>query len=750
MKKLTLAVLLALGVPLPALAQSEDEDLRELTQVRSTVEAGVGYVDEDARKFGEYTGLDEKGAYFLGGVDMMRRTPTDTYYWILRGRDLGLASRNLFVESGRQGSWRVWGEYDELPKYGEAFLTPFLGVGSGHLTLPSGFEGLTTADTANTPAGFALRESKVNPFLQEAHLEQERTNYKFGVGGQLTKQLSANASFRREDKEGLKLFGGVVGNSGGNPRAILVPEPVDYSTTHLEATLAWRTPALQLEGGWYQSKFENDHKALTWQNPFAAITGWAPAAGFPTGFGQAALPPDNEYNRLSLQGGYNFTSHTRVSFTFERGRMEQNDAFLPYTVNPALTVAVPLPRESADARIDSTIAAVNFSAQPLRKLHLHAQFRYEDFDNKTPQATYVYIGGDSTNQATPGLTDRTRVNLPLSTTKTVYKLGGNYEFLPRTKLKFAYDYDEDERTFAEVDKNKQHLVMLGVRRSLTDGVNGEVSWSRSERTGADNWCYNCAYLTSFAPGFTGPQAANNTNWDNLPLLRRFNYANRDRDKIRFQLTASPHEAVQLQVFADYIEDDYTDTVIGLQKGRTGSLTAEASFTPSERLSGHVFYTRDRAKYEQWGRSFNSASKPTAGFAESTPNDWFNSGEDEGDTFGIGGRFVVIPKVAEVGLDASYSKMVGRISTETGPGLTPAGLPLPDLHTKLKVLQVYGKYQVRRDLALKLSWWYQKLETNDWQWDTFGPVGIPNVITAGTVSPDYAVNFVGLTAIYQFR
>jgi hypothetical protein len=33
---------------------------------------------------------------------------------------------------------------------------------------------------------------------------------------------------------------------------------------------------------------------------------------------------------------------------------------------------------------------------------------------------------------------------------------------------------------------------------------------------------------------------------------------------------------------------------------------------------------------------------------------------------------------------------------------------------------------------------------------FAPATIPNFVTAGLVSPDYAVNFVGLAAIYRFR
>ena len=745
-KPVALAVLAALALPVAAYA--DEAEIQELVRPSSTVEAGLGWLDEDSRKFGEYTGLKEKGTYFIGNIDYLRRNVDDATYYILRGTNLGLRSRNVYVEGGRQGRFSLFAEYDQLPKFGETALTIFNGAGGDRLTLPSGFVGLAPADTAATAAGLALRQGKVNPFLQEVNLEQERKNYRFGVGAHFTRNWSANATFRREDKEGLKLFGAVVGNSGGNPRAVLAPEPVDYSTTHVEATVNYNSKAFQLQAGFYQSKFENDKKSLQWQNPFAAITGWAPAAGFPTGFGQVALPPDNDYTRLSLNGGYNFDSHTRLSFTLERGRMEQDDAFLPYTVNPALTVTTPLPRDSADAKIDTTVATANLSAQPVRQLHLHAQVRYEDMDNKTPQAQYVYIGGDSTNQATNPNSDRYRVNLPLSTTKKVFKAGGTYEFMPRTKLKFGYDYDQEDRVNSEQTENTTHAAFLGVRRSITDGVNGELTWTRSKRDGNDQ-CYNCIYLDSFAPQFTGPQAANNTNWDNLPIMRRFTYSDRERDKVRLQLSAAPHDMVTAQFFADLVDDEYTDTPFGLQKARTWSATGEISVTPNERVSASAYYTRDRAKYEQMGRSFNATTKPTLGFPATSPNDWFHFGEDEGDTFGVTARFVAIPKLLDFGLDASYSKMTGQLDTQTGPGITPPGLPFPELRTKLQTVKLFGTYRVRKDLAVKLQYWYQKLETNDWQWDTFGVVGIPNVITAGTVSPDYKVNFVGVSVIYRF-
>ena len=51
---------------------SDPEVVRELTEVRSEVEVGVGFVDEDSYKFGKYTGLERQGGFTVIdlGVDV--------------------------------------------------------------------------------------------------------------------------------------------------------------------------------------------------------------------------------------------------------------------------------------------------------------------------------------------------------------------------------------------------------------------------------------------------------------------------------------------------------------------------------------------------------------------------------------------------------------------------------------------------------------------------------------------------------
>src|SRR3984893_6819557 len=128
---------LALGVP----AQAADTSAAELTQPTSTVEAGVGSVSRSSFKFGEYNGLQDRGPFAIGNLDLRgggRYDSDDTSRWAIQGRDLGLDTRSLLLDYGKQGSFRFGIGYDELRRnYSDSYQTPYLGVGSGNFVLPA-------------------------------------------------------------------------------------------------------------------------------------------------------------------------------------------------------------------------------------------------------------------------------------------------------------------------------------------------------------------------------------------------------------------------------------------------------------------------------------------------------------------------------------------------------------------------------------------------------------------------------------
>ena len=120
---------------------ASNPEVMELTQHSSSAEVGVGYVGSSSFKAGEYNGLQKDGAYGVGNLDMRGGASYDSEdptRWRLHANDLGLDTRDLSVEYGRQGSFRLHLDYDEIRRNrSDSYQTPYMGAGTKNLTLPS-------------------------------------------------------------------------------------------------------------------------------------------------------------------------------------------------------------------------------------------------------------------------------------------------------------------------------------------------------------------------------------------------------------------------------------------------------------------------------------------------------------------------------------------------------------------------------------------------------------------------------------
>ena len=124
------------------------------------IELGGAYSSGDSTKFGEYSGLTDPQGFVVGNINIRHRDAYDSgsgQYWNFIGSDLGLDFRSLQVEYGQQGKFKVFAGYDQLVhNTHEGAQTPFLGVGTTQLTLPSDW----VSGTNDIWHGFAQCQSK--------------------------------------------------------------------------------------------------------------------------------------------------------------------------------------------------------------------------------------------------------------------------------------------------------------------------------------------------------------------------------------------------------------------------------------------------------------------------------------------------------------------------------------------------------------------------------------------------------------
>ena len=138
------SVLLLLPV-LPGLAASE-EVVKQSWTCQSClsapgweldIKAGPAYVNNDAYRFGDFTGLDEKGTYLFADV-FGRYWGKDASYMSFEGFVSGPDSAAFFLKGGKQSVYELRTSYQATPRrIFNSTATPYRGNGSGQLSLPS-------------------------------------------------------------------------------------------------------------------------------------------------------------------------------------------------------------------------------------------------------------------------------------------------------------------------------------------------------------------------------------------------------------------------------------------------------------------------------------------------------------------------------------------------------------------------------------------------------------------------------------
>ncbi len=134
------SALIVLALTQVARAQYAEPTVKDLTTPASTIEAGSEWVSRDSFKFGEYNGLENKGFYGIGNLDLRgggAYDSNDTSRWRFTGLNLGTDARSVKGEYGWQGTFRLNMGYDELLRnQDDRYQTPYLGAGGSSLVLP--------------------------------------------------------------------------------------------------------------------------------------------------------------------------------------------------------------------------------------------------------------------------------------------------------------------------------------------------------------------------------------------------------------------------------------------------------------------------------------------------------------------------------------------------------------------------------------------------------------------------------------
>ena len=713
----------------------ESEESAETQDFSSYIELGGLYSSSNSQKFGEYTGLNKRHGFVIGDFDIQYRNAYDSdsaRYWRITGTDLGLDSRYVGAEYGRQGSYKLFFEYDQLPHNQlVGARTPFEGVGTDYLHLPDNWvPGATTT-------GMTL----LNDSLKNVDIGTERRKYKGGFILDLTRQWNVKLVFQHEYKDGLQATGAVMGVSGFDPLSIVAPKPIDQETNDVDVQLAFNGEKGQVQLAYHLSLFDNHFDSFSWQNPYELRL--PSSSGYLDNVGGLSTAPDNQAHKFSLLAAYRLAPKTRINGSFSYGLMLQDNPYLGYTVNPLLSVDSPVPSEGAGAKVETLHANLVFTTKPIRNVDIRTSYTYDQRNNDTPVNDYAVLRNDSENQVTQLNSQTIRENLPYGRKQHRFKIDTGYRFLAKNKLTVGYAYERNERDYAEVDHTDEHNGHIKLASSLLNTLNGWVKYEYIARN-ASEYKGNSLYLQSHTPQYlaTVPEPV---RFENDPLIRQFNLADVKRNKVSFALNWLPLEPLSVGFNGHYSQDDYDQSELGLTDSESFSGTVDLNYAINEGLNLYSFYSYENFQNQQEG--YTRFSNVGILIARDSEQFWHVDTVDKINTVGVGVDWNVIKDTFDLQVDYTYSDALTETNTEQGNNLNSD--PLPDLKTTLHSLNLRANYRLWENMRLQLRYRYEFFITDDFALDNISPDSIDEVLSLGNISPDYNAHVVGLSAFYEF-
>ena len=211
----------------------------------------------------------------------------------------------------------------------------------------------------------------------------------------------------------------------------------------------------------------------------------------------------------------------------------------------------------------------------------------------------------------------------------------------------------------------------------------------------------------------------------------------------------PTDPLSLNFRVDESRDDYmgiglTPYDVGRRKGRASNYSVDAAYVFSDRVTATAWYSSNENRYEN-ASCRDSATNNVCDATDARPV-WSADLRNISDSYGLGFQAALSTKI-HVGADLVDSKVRDEMNTlAIDPVGASAVVPLPDIHTKVTTLKLYGKYALTRQSGLRVDYIYDRYQTDDWTWANW-------VYPDGTTvlqNPDQKVNFVGASYYYKFQ
>jgi MtrB/PioB family decaheme-associated outer membrane protein len=808
--KLTLAVQGALMVMLamPLVAKAEDEDVAALTHPANSVEVGAESVSQDSDKFGEYNGLNKKGAYGVGNFNVRGGDAYNSHdggdgigRWEIKGTDLGTTSRELGGTYSKQGQWDFGLKYDELRhNITDTYQTPFQGsMGGNNFTLPTTFGVINTTNTV--ASGFrgsnTLTPAQLASFnTQDVH--SDRQNSSFNAKYNIDANWDIKFDFNHLAQSGAKLLGvagdqaspGGVNGAGqtltwAGQTPIVLMNPTNYTTDTFNFALNWIGEKAHVSASYYGSLFRDDYNSLTFNNPFVKNTVANGATGsVPTSFPTDTMStmPTNDFHQVNLIGGYALTQATKLAGGLSYGRNVQNDAYS----NSGLIPAGGLPQASLNGLVVTTHADMKLTNQAAKDLVLSGGLKYNQRDNQTASSSYTYNTINEAGTAVAG----TSVNAPMSNRKVQYELAGDYRIDKNQKLNVTYEREQIKRwcnnaaansvqgtintnatnvtaytaaTCAQVPDSKEDKLSANYRLKASEDLSLSAGYGYADRK------------SNISPSFYNPMQAllggSGGEGFEVPGFVAYFQASRREQLLKAGANWQASEKLSLTLNGRYTDDKY-DSAYGVQDGHSWSVNLDSTYSYDETGSLSAYVTsqnssRDLTNLQGTGTpgTAGSGAANASATALNVPigGTWTNRLKERDMTIGLGskkgglmgGKLELTGDLTYSLGNSGYGTQFNYVAATTG-GLTCSSPQfetcgnLPDIKNTMVQLKIGGTYKLDKASSVKLGYIYQHLTSSDYFYTPYQYGGTPTtLLPTNQMAPSYKVNVIAASYLYNF-
>jgi MtrB/PioB family decaheme-associated outer membrane protein len=657
-------------------------------------------VDGDEARFQRYRDL-RGGPYLTEGL-YGRRSST----WTLRAEawNIGYRDQKYEIEYRNVGRLQASFLWDQIPMFisGDT-STLYTDTAPAVLRLEDAMQQQIQAAT-KTLRDF---EDQAVDFELRTMRKISQADVRFNA----TRDTDIIVSVRNTNRTGELPYGGTFGFSN----AVEVAAPIDTRTTDIRSLLEWGNTRGMVRVAWDGSVYDNANETMVWDNPLR----FGPdASGLPSQ-GRLPLWPSNTLNYVSGLGVYNFARHGRVGAYLALGQASSNADLLPHTINTALP-AIPLSRPTAEAEQQSTITQLNFSMRPWSRVQLLAKYRRSNVDVQTPiferSGSVAY---DSSVSTTPSESEYHSVD------RMTFDADAAFEVLPFTSLKVG---------FASLGTDYTHRIW--------ESTSENVFRASIDTTGNPMFMLRALYENRSRTG-DGFEPAALIEVGELPGMRHFDVADRDRNRFTFIGTLTPGGIFSVNASAGIGRDDYPEGSHGLQSYNSNQYSLGVDVVPDDRYLFNFSYGWEN--YDSLQRSRNASStteqlNPT--------RDWTT--DFDGKVRYADATLDILNVIEKTSLRFNIDWTDGEDTYVYGLAAgSPIAVPeqLPPVTSEILRAAVDVNYDISTHLRLGVAYWYEDYKVEDFAFgpDTLSGIALPPVEPG---QPVVATN--ALLLGYQYR